>query len=409
MHHDTPSIVDQPTESDRAKLTLETLPPEIKNEIFSHLLLGAKVKYSTNGEWPGNKFKFHTTIMRVSKQMKEDATAYLHSQNEFALISSKFFAFAIDRRRFLPVVATGKAARTLKSPAIEATITHVGGTVCVCCNPQKHKEKDRVTHALFLVADLEHLMRELCLTYHMWPSNPIYIMSDVGVSPVEHIPVNVNTQIKVVWKVNPSHRTQVQDSWQMAVLCLVLDCLFTIARLCLEEGSLAHLEDCVDLIRKLQSNAFRGVGRSLFPAKIKALMSHYLAWLVTHETIRPINESKDLSASMLETAKSWIPADDQDSVWRHLNEDWEFMTKVVEVSFLSGSARNPLTLSFSFRVLLNSDQKTSVAFRHHVPTSKAYSTVPASTIHLYSPSHLVHNSRAGQPSESSQSRKWQHT
>jgi hypothetical protein len=546
MHHDTPSIVDQPTESDRAKLTLETLPPEIKNEIFSHLLLGAKVKYSTNGEWPGNKFKFHTTIMRVSKQMKEDATAYLHSQNEFALISSKFFAFAIDRRRFLPVVATGKAARTLKSPAIEATITHVGGTVCVCCNPQKHKEKDRVTHALFLVADLEHLMRELRLTYHMWPSNPIYIMSDVGVSPVEHIPVNVNTQIKVVWKVNPSHRqdltvmerrarqtrllnpldfptgcgrkisvvgvdkdiarritdrvmsrilsidavgwdlynllkaqknhldtilsqdspclqslthsytdlacagwpldsigfwsnasvtrhvnmhgiltslclmpfetlddedyqTQVQDSWQMAVLCLVLDCLFTIARLCLEEGSLAHLEDCVDLIRKLQSNAFRGVGRSLFPAKIKALMSHYLAWLVTHETIRPINESKDLSASMLETAKSWIPADDQDSVWRHLNEDWEFMTKVVEVSFLSGSARNPLTLSFSFRVLLNSDQKTSVAFRHHVPTSKAYSTVPASTIHLYSPSHLVHNSRAGQPSESSQSRKWQHT
>jgi hypothetical protein len=356
--------------------------------------LGAKVKYSTNGEWPGNKFKFHTTIMRVSKQMKEDATAYLHSQNEFALISSKFFAFAIDRRRFLPVVATGKA---------------VEGTVCLCCNPQKHKEKDRVTHALFLVADLEHLMRELRLTYHMWPSNPIYIMSDVGVSPVEHIPVNVNTQIKVVWKVNPSHRTQVQDSWQMAVLCLVLDCLFTIARLCLEEGSLAHLEDCVDLIRKLQSNAFRGVGRSLFPAKIKALMSHYLAWLVTHETIRPINESKDLSASMLETAKSWIPADDQDSVWRHLNEDWEFMTKVVEVSFLSGSARNPLTLSFSFRVLLNSDQKTSVAFRHHVPTSKAYSTVPASTIHLYSPSHLVHNSRAGQPSESSQSRKWQHT
>ena len=206
MHHDTPNGNDQPAESNGVKLTLETLPPEIKNEIFSHLLLAAKVKYSTNGKWPGSKYKFDTTIMRVSKQMKQDATAYLHSQNEFALISSKFFAFEVDKRRFLPNVATGKAARTFKSPAIEATITHVGTTICACCNPKKHNSKDRVTHALFLVANLEHLVRELRLTFHIWPSKPIYIISKSDESPVQHIPVNVDTQVKIVWKVNPSHR-----------------------------------------------------------------------------------------------------------------------------------------------------------------------------------------------------------
>ncbi|KAI5254024.1 hypothetical protein E4T42_02637 [Aureobasidium subglaciale] len=149
-------------------------PIEIKDNIFSNLLLGAKVKYSTNGSWPGYKYKFDTTIMRVSKQMKQDATSYLRSQKEFAL-HSKFFAFEIDKKRFLPAVATGKAARTFANPAIEATITHLHPTLCACCNPQKHSVKDRV-------------------------------VSEAGVSPVLHIPINVDTQIKVVWKINPSQR-----------------------------------------------------------------------------------------------------------------------------------------------------------------------------------------------------------
>jgi hypothetical protein len=194
MHRNTHDGIEQPTESNAVKLTLESLPPETKNDIFSHLLLASQVKCLTNGSWPGRKYKFNTTIMRVNKQMKDDATTYLHSQNEFALISSKFFAFNIDRRRFLPVVATGKAARTFKSPAIEATITHLGESFYVCCNPETHQGKDRATHALFLVAHLEHLMRELRLTYHMWPSKPMYIISDLGVSPVEHIPYNVDTR-----------------------------------------------------------------------------------------------------------------------------------------------------------------------------------------------------------------------
>ncbi|KAG9516178.1 hypothetical protein KCU93_g9230, partial [Aureobasidium melanogenum] len=206
VHHGMAISINQRAESEHPKLTLETLPPEIKNEIFSHLLLGAKVKYSTNGSWPGHRYKFDTTIMRVNKQLKQDAETYLHGQNDFALISSKFFAFEIDRKRFLPTVATAKAARSFKGPSIEATITHVETPLCVCCNPEKHKDKDRATHALFLVADLEHLIRELRLTFHMWPSKPIYVISETSVSPVEHIPVNVDTQVKIVWKVNPSPR-----------------------------------------------------------------------------------------------------------------------------------------------------------------------------------------------------------
>ncbi|CAD0087907.1 unnamed protein product [Aureobasidium vineae] len=144
--------------------------------------------------------------MRVSKQMNRDATVYLHSQNEFALISSKFFAFEIDRKRFLPTVATGKAARVFKDPAIEATIAHVGPTVCACCPAGIHLARDRATHALFLLVDLKHLMRELRLTYHVWPSEPIYIISGAKDSPVEHVPVKVDTQIKFVWKVHPARR-----------------------------------------------------------------------------------------------------------------------------------------------------------------------------------------------------------
>ncbi|KAH0291789.1 hypothetical protein M436DRAFT_62890 [Aureobasidium namibiae CBS 147.97] len=430
MHHNTPDSTGQHTQSNRVKLTLETLPPEIKNEIFSHFLLAAKV-----------------------------------NQNEFALISSKFFAFEIDRRRFLPTVATAKAARTFRNPAIEATITHVGETLCVCCNPQKHKGKDRATHALFLVADLEHLMRELRLTYHMWPSKPIYIMSESDVTPVEHVPVNVDTQIKVVWKVNPSHRqdftvterrarqvrlldplnfstgcgkrisvvgvdkdivhkvvgqetprvlsinavgwdlynllkaqkryldtilsqdsarlldlihsytdlacagwplniigfwknasvttdvnmhgrtislcllpfdeldeedyqTQIADSWQMAVLCLVFDCLCTIAKLCLKNGDNVHLRDCIQLIADLDFHTFRPNHRHLIPASLRVLLSHYVAWLRMHEPSTLADDAVTLGKSMLDQARGWLSADDQDDVWRPLNTDSEFLSRV---------------------------------------------------------------------------------
>lgn len=461
---------DQPAEeSEHTRLTLETLPPEIKNEIFSHLLLGAKVKYSTNGSWPGYRYKFDTTIMRVNKQMKQDAETYLHAQNEFALISSKFFAFEIDRKRFLPTVATAKAARSFKSPSIEATITHIGTPLCVCCNPAKHCDKDRATHALFLVADIEHMIRELRLKFHMWPSKPIYIISETDESPIEHIPVNVDTQVKIVWKVNPSQRqdltlaerrarqtrllapldfptgsgkkisvvgvdkdiarkvtdqpmprilsidavgwdlfhllkaqkkhldsvlsqgspsladlidsytdlacagwqlniighwryasvtrhvcihgrmvsmclmpwdelddedyeAKITDSWQLAVLSLVLDCLFTVARLGLEE-TFEHLKECVDTILHVVATTFRPHMPHLVPARFRALLGHWEAWYAAHDTFQ-LPTAQDRYARGIETleaARKLVPAED-DEIWRPINEDLEFLNRVVAVS-----------------------------------------------------------------------------
>jgi hypothetical protein len=44
--------------------TLDALPTEVKNEIFSHSLLAKNVKYSTKGREPGHRYKFETSIMR---------------------------------------------------------------------------------------------------------------------------------------------------------------------------------------------------------------------------------------------------------------------------------------------------------------------------------------------------------
>ncbi|KAK6003182.1 hypothetical protein QM012_001027 [Aureobasidium pullulans] len=493
-HHDMATSIHQSAENERPKLTLETLPPEIKNEIFSHLLLGAKVKYSTNGSWPGHKYKFDTTIMRVNKQLNQDAMTYLYGHNDFALISSKFFAFEIDRKRFLPTVATGKPARSFKSPSIEATITHLETPLCVCCNPEKHKDKDRATHALFLVADLEHLIRELRLTFHMWPSKPIYVISDTTVSPVEHIPVNVDTRIKIVWKVHPPHRqdltvaerrakqtrllapldfptgsgkkvsvvgvdkdiarkvteqlmprilsidavgwdlyhllkaqknhldtilsqgspslaclihsytdlacagwqldiighwryasvtrhvcihggmvslcllpwdelddedfeAKIADSRQLAVVSLVLGCLFTVARLGLEDKTFDHLKDCIDTILSIIAATFRPHMPFLFPNRFRALLGHWEAWYTVHESLTRDPRGQNRYArgvETLEAARKLVPAEDE--AWRSINEDLEFLNRVVAGEaepWKKGFGRFPFPC-INFQGLLNS-------------------------------------------------------
>lgn len=474
MHHDPSGSISQPTESIRVKPTLETLSPEIKNEIFSHFLLAAKVKYSTNGSWPGHKYKFDTTVMRVNKQLKEDATTYLHSQNEFALISSKFFAFEIDRKRFLPTVAIGKAARTFKVPAVEATITHVKPTTCGCCNPQKHKARDRATHALFLVADLGHLVRELRLTYHIWPSKPIYITTDPDVTPVEHIPVNVDTQVKVVWKINSSHRQDLSvterrarqarllapidfptnsgkkisvigvdkeisrkvtdqhtprilsidavgwdlynlfkaqkvhldnilspdpsslsdlihsytdiacagwglnikghwrpamiishikisehpvslcllpfedlamedyvaaltDSWQIAVLALVIDCMFTVLRLSLEEGSSDLTGQHFSLISNMLTHTFRPGAPILLPHRFIVLLGHYKTWFMCHKKADQGTTGRQIFVQARDKLNDFMgtfPVDGEDDVWHAITEDRDFLSRVIAVSVL---------------------------------------------------------------------------
>ncbi|THW31646.1 hypothetical protein D6C76_08069 [Aureobasidium pullulans] len=190
--------------------TLDTLPIEVKNKIFSHFLLGKNVRYSTKGKQPGHRYKFDTSIMRVNKKLNQDASMYLRSHNEFILIHAKWFAFEIDQGKFLPYVAVGNAAKTFKSPTVEATIKHQS-TNCGCtpgsdCSVRHQTKPEKVTRALLMAEDLNIFIRHLKLAYHIWPTLPIYIHSAPGDSPVEWSASPAQTHIDFVWKIHEPFR-----------------------------------------------------------------------------------------------------------------------------------------------------------------------------------------------------------
>ncbi|KAI5274881.1 hypothetical protein E4T47_02034 [Aureobasidium subglaciale] len=186
--------------------TLDTLPTEVKNEIFSYFLLGKNVKYSTKGKQPGHRYKFETSIMLVNKKLNQDASMYVRSHNEFVLIHARWFAFEIDQGRFLPYVANGNAAKTFKVPTVEATIKHQG-TKCGCnpgsnCSVRQQRVPEKTTRALLMTQDLDIFVRHLGLAYHIWPTLPIYVHSAPGDSPVEWSASPAQTHIDFVWKIN---------------------------------------------------------------------------------------------------------------------------------------------------------------------------------------------------------------
>ncbi|KEQ67976.1 uncharacterized protein M437DRAFT_71743 [Aureobasidium melanogenum CBS 110374] len=190
--------------------TLDTLPIQVKNKIFSYFLLGKNVKYSTKGKQPGHRYKFNASLMLVNKRLNQDASMYVRSHNEFILIHVKWFAFEIDQGRFLPYVAVGNAAKTFKCPAVEATIKHQS-TNCGCtpgsdCSVRHQPVPEKVTRALLMAEDLDVFVRHLKLAYHIWPTLPIYVHSAPGDSPVEWSASPAQTHIDFVWKINKPFR-----------------------------------------------------------------------------------------------------------------------------------------------------------------------------------------------------------
>jgi hypothetical protein len=190
--------------------TLDALPIVVKNEIFSHFLLAKNVKYSTKGREPGHKYKFDTRIMLVNKRLNQDASTYVRNHNEFVLIHAKWFAFELDKGRFLPYVAVGNAAKTFKCPTVEATLKHQS-TKCGCtpgsdCSVRHQKVPEKTTRALLMAGDLDIFIRHLNLAYHIWPTLPIYIHSAPGDSPVEWSASPAQTHIDFVWKINQPYR-----------------------------------------------------------------------------------------------------------------------------------------------------------------------------------------------------------
>ncbi|KAI5196844.1 hypothetical protein AUEXF2481DRAFT_80240 [Aureobasidium subglaciale EXF-2481] len=186
--------------------TLDTLPPEVKDEIFSYFLLGKNVKYSTMGKRPGHRYKVETSTMLVNKRLNQDASMYVRSHNELVLIHARWFAFEVDQGKFLPYVAIGNAAKTFKFPIAEATIKHQR-TKCGCtpgsdCSVRQQRVLEKTTRALLMAENLDIFVRHLKLGYHIWPSLPIYIHSVPSDRPVKWSASPAQTHIDFVWKIN---------------------------------------------------------------------------------------------------------------------------------------------------------------------------------------------------------------
>jgi hypothetical protein len=64
--------------------TLDTLPTEVKNKIFSHFFLGKNVKYSTKGKSPGHRYKFNTSIMLVNRNRPSMSVATTSSSSSMS-------------------------------------------------------------------------------------------------------------------------------------------------------------------------------------------------------------------------------------------------------------------------------------------------------------------------------------
>ncbi|KAG9703407.1 hypothetical protein KCU69_g5942, partial [Aureobasidium melanogenum] len=119
--------------------------------------------------------------------------------------------------------------------------------------------------------------------------------------------------------------------WQLAVVSLVLDCLFTVARLGLEEKTFDHLKDCIDTILHIVAYTFRPhTALFLFPDRFRALLGHWEAWYTVHKDLTRDPRGQNRYASGIETleaARKLIPAED-DEIWRPITEDLEFLNRV---------------------------------------------------------------------------------
>ncbi|KAG9944018.1 hypothetical protein KCU85_g8283, partial [Aureobasidium melanogenum] len=189
------------------KPTLTTLPIDIKHEIFSYLLLGKNVKYSTGGHAPGHSYTFHTRIMRTNKQLYKETYDYLRSHNEFALAHFKYPRLLSG---FSPYIAAGKKVKNFRDPAIEITVEDLEPKArWPDHNPSLNRPSDRVyvQRVLFLAQDLPHFTRQLQLEIHVWPSSQIYVHPPRATSPLQYTPTVVKNDRKIAWKVSPSHRT----------------------------------------------------------------------------------------------------------------------------------------------------------------------------------------------------------
>ncbi|KAI4733375.1 hypothetical protein E4T50_16058 [Aureobasidium sp. EXF-12298] len=278
--------------------TLDTLPAEVKNEIFSHFLLAKNVKYSTKSTAPGHRYNFDTSIMLVNKRLNQDASMCGRSHNEFVLIHAKWFAFEIDRGRFLPYVAVGNAAKTFKCPTVEATIKHQG-TNCGCtpdsdCSVKHQRVPEKVTRALLMAEDLNIFIRHLKLAYHIWPTLPIYIHSAPGDSPVEWSASPAQTHIDFVWKINKPFR---QDLTQAE----------------LRERQVRMLDPISKLVNHGQNVKILGAEHDLVSSTVRSMTSRLLSLDAVGWDLYHLIKAEKYNAYQYIAGHGWLFPDNNES------------------------------------------------------------------------------------------------
>jgi len=108
------------------KHTLETMPLDIKHEIFSHLLLGTSLEGASSGEPPFGRYSWQTAILRAHKRTHLESKEYLYIKNTLVTVASP------DPRTLgrlinddWPPVASRKAG-TFKHRRLPVMINHSG-------------------------------------------------------------------------------------------------------------------------------------------------------------------------------------------------------------------------------------------------------------------------------------------
>lgn len=168
----------------RLKPTLQTLPLEIKNEIFSHLLLGEKIKTLPCGRPPIAKYNWHTSILRVNKALGNEAKACLYSHNTFAIIRSDTTRLLkrIIECSLLPVVSYDPGKFKHHSLEVQLQYTDFVVPDCVQC-PSSPGSDPRLV--LLLQQDLRILCDQLALMQHSARSSSIFILSPPETKPTK--------------------------------------------------------------------------------------------------------------------------------------------------------------------------------------------------------------------------------
>lgn len=208
---ETVASISSSTTVSKNPTTLDTLPTEMKNEIFSYLLLGKNVKTPVPGPDPRFKYHFQTSILLANKNISHAAQSYLYGRNNFAVISipqtiedhfSQYMHPAVSRHH----------VQAIRHHAIRAhfetrQIMSRDAARKKSQTPVASAEPGKTTGILMLLEDLIQLCDSLQLGNHVERGDHIFIMSPPSAKRIKYqvcdIPNLTKTRIFVQLRQTP--------------------------------------------------------------------------------------------------------------------------------------------------------------------------------------------------------------